>query len=464
MNFDLDGFLKQLQNGEVSTSSISDLRNEDLQKKTYGRRIPFLKKERNEKSRLLILKSIAIPFNPFTCAEDDKFNPGRKFRTEKAASTTLLALKKFYNENAAQKELFLQRAKVDSWDTSNLEEVTNEDREVFSKFYVTNIFTINKVHINNKAVTGKDNGADFKVDIKRDDIGNIVEQWEDAEGNKQTMPRFLTTAISLGGFFSSVYLQQYKDWELTEGANKTDDDKARQKMAIMSQSPITEDRPGNTLLAIKLPLTNSLELDMETISKWEEKDFSRAFVQIPYTQKIRSQVEDFTQTYKRRDLYSDFYELDMVVPDQEDKKLRGQETKYNYVECPLKECKGYDKILNGVITAINSLENIDKIMLASSYVEPLTSDVIEALCRNLKDVCDLQKLSLTEGTVNRFGEIISLVWGDKADSILMDADLGELPEETITQKERELAKAEIMKSLAEDEDDELNEVAIELGE
>ena len=460
MSINIDEYLTKLQSGEVSTSSVSDLRNEDLQKKSYGRRISFLKKDRNTKSRILLFKSLAIPFNPFTCVEDVNYNAGRKFRTEKSVTTTLLALKRFYHQNEEAKQAFLVKAKETEWDTSNLSVITEQDRKVFAKFFVSNIFTINQIHINNKAVTGKDNGADFKVDIKRDEVGNIIEKWEDSEGKVCTLPNFVKTAVSLGNFFSAAYLQEYKDWELSEGANKTDDDKSKKRLSIMSQSPIQEDRPRNTILGMKLPLAaKGLDLDYEAIKKWEEKDFIKALVQVSYTKPIRTKIEGLQADYSHKDTFADFYEVDMIVPDIEEPKQRGQDTVYNYVDFPVKDVDG---LFSKIINALDSLENLDKIMLASSYVDPLTSDVIEALARNLKDTCDLQKLSLTDGTVNRFGDIISLVWGDKADSILVDASMGELPEETVTQEDRDLAKAAIMSALS--EDDELEEVDLSVGE
>lgn len=457
----IDEYLRQLQSGEAASSSVEDLRNEDLQIKSYGRRIPFLKKDRNTRSRILLFKSIAVPFNPFTVAEDDKYNSAKKFRTEKSATTTMLALKKYYNENEAAKVKFLSKVGVAEWDTTG-ETLTETDVKVFKKFYVSTIFTINKVHINNKAVTGRDNGSDYKVDIRRDEVGKIIEEYTDAEGNIVKMPRFIKTAISLGEFFSACYLQEYKDWEADEGSTRTDDDKAKQKMAIMGKSPLSEDRPGNTMLAMKLPLQNgSLKLDFETMKSWEAKDFAKCFVQVAYTKPIRTKVEAFQTDYQDKDVYADFYEVDMRVPDVEDAKKRGQDTTFEFTtDTFASHGEEGQRILNKIIEALDSLENIDKIILASSYIEPLTNDVIEALCRNLKDTCDLQSLKITEGIVKRNGDLISTIWGEKADGILMDSAMGELREGDVTEEERKLVRSEIMNALSEDDD--LEEVDIDI--
>lgn len=458
----IDEYLRQLQAGEAASSSVEDLRNEDLQTKSYGRRIPFLKKDRNSRSRILLFKSIAVPFNPFTVAEDDKYSASKKFRTEKSATTTMLALKKYYNENEEAKAKFLNKVGATEWDTTS-EVLTETDVEVFKRFYVSTIFTINKVHINNKAVTGRDNGADYKVDIKRDEVGKIIEEYNDAEGNIVKMPRFIKTAISLGEFFASCYLQEYKDWETSEGSERTDDDKAVQKMAIMGKSPLSEDRPGNTMLAMKLPLqAGKLKLDFETMKTWEAKDFTKCFVQVAYTKPIRTKVEAFQTDYEDRDVYADFYEVDMRVPDIEDPKKRGQDTTYEFTTDTFTgHGEEGQKVLDKIVEALDSLENIDKTIIASSYVEPLTNDVIDALCRNLKDTCDLQTLKITDNVVNRYGDLISTIWGEKADSILMDSAMGELREGDVTDEDKKLAKAEIMNALNEDDDLEEVDIAIE---
>lgn len=465
MSINIDEFLQQMINGEVSTSSVSDLRNEELQNKSRGRRISFLKKDRNTKSRVLLFKSIALPFNPFTAKEDGTYHGKRKFRTEKSVQSTIIALKKYYDGNAEVKQALLDKIKVDSWDTSNAEVVTAEDREVFKRFFVDHIFTVNKVHVNNKAVTGKDNGADFKIDIRRDEIGNIMETWVDGEGNEQKLPRFVKTILDLGSMFSTIYFQQFKNWEMTEGANKTDDDKSLQRMAIMNQSPVAEDRPYNVLLGMRLPLKSvGAGIDFEAIKDWNEVDFQKALVLINYTKPIRTKIEEFYKDYSHKNVHADFYEVDMIVPDIEDPKKRGQDTSFNHIErsiCGENDPQGRE-LYKKVVDTLDSLENLDKIVLSSLYVEPLTSDVVDALTRNLKDTCDLQKLEITEAVVNRFGDLISRVWGEAADNLLVDAAMGELPEETITEQEKENARKEMLKAMSDDE--ELEEIDLSVGE
>lgn len=462
MSINYNEFLQQLQENKGSRS-VDNLRNEEKQVKTYGQRIAMLKKEKAVNSRILAVKSIAIPFNPFTVQADEMYNDRMKFRTEKSATTTMLTLKMYYNQNEEAKQALLDKLNLESWDTSDIENITKEDTKVFKKYGINTIFTINQVHINNKAVTGRDNGADYKVDIPRDDVGNVLNKWVDDEGKEHMLPNFVKTTLELGDFFSSCYLEEYKEWERTEGVNKTDQDKSNKRMSIMGQSPISQDRPKNFILVLQLPMKpNSLDLDLETILTWEEKDFKKALKITPYTSKIRTTCEEYRTLYSGKDYFNDFYEIDMKVPNEEDAQKRGQDTSYSVALNSIKEIeeqKTRDFILNGLISVLDSLENIDKIVLASSYVSPLSSDVIKALTDQLKEEVDLSKLLITENTVNRFGGLISNVWGAKASGIITDAAMGELPEGNVTTQDLKENREELKNLMAD-----VNEVDLDLDE
>lgn len=460
---DVDLFLRQLQEGTVSTVSIDDLRNEDLQKKAFGRRIPMLKKERNKNSRVLFFKSLAIPFSPITGQVTADHNDGRKFRTEKSVSLMILSFKKHYDQNPEVKEIFMRKAKIDSWDTSNHETITAQDRAAFAEFTVDQVFSVNHVHINNKAVTGRPDGADYKLDVKRDLVtGKIIKEWKAADGTVVKMSRFTERAIALGEFFSACKLQEYKDWEATEGADKTDDAKFKKKISFLSESPIGEDRPRNFILGMKLPLTETLELDLATIKKMEIKDFARCIVLVPYSNTLKTKLGTFHTTYKSRDVYADFYELDMIVPDVEDAKERGQGTSFNPAESKIADSEVKDFILDSISSALDEFENLDKIVLGSTYIEPLNGDVIEALVRNLSTTLDIKTLRITEGIVSRFADLISTIFGEKASDILVGAEFGELDKGTVTEADSKLTRSQIMDAL--NDDDDLEEIDVDIEE
>lgn len=460
----IDDFIEKMKNKEVSTSPFEDIRNEAAQKKNYGRRIPFFKKEKETNYKLLPLKSIAFPFDPFLVEATDDYNETTKFRTEVSAETMMKAFKKYYNDNTEAKEKFMKKAKVTSWNTEQFDELTKEDIKVFAPFTVPYVFTLPLIHVNNKVVTGNPNGADYKIDIKRDEVGRIKEEWVDKEGEKHKTPKFVMNAMELASFFSSMALNQYNEWVRGEGANKTDDDKFKYKMSLMSASPISEDRPRNYLLAYAIDMGKNLTLE-DTIKEMEPKDFAKHLVLVSYTSNVRTTVEGFKGTYASRDVYPGFYEIDVIVPDIEDKKERGQKTKWNNAEVKLSEYEDkavLDTIRRGTSEYLDSIKDIDKIFLGSSYVNPYDAETHEALLRNLSETVDPSKLELTEKIVTRFGGLISDIWGSAAKNVLLAYGMGELKEGTeVTDKELNDARLEMSSVMADlNSDDGMDEIEI----
>lgn len=456
LNLNIDEFIEKMKNKEVSTSPYLDLRNEAAQKKNYGRRISFFKKEKATNYKLLPLKSIAFPFDPFTMEETNEYNESNKFRTQMSAGTMMLAFKKYYNGNAEAKAKFLRRAKVDSWNTENVEVLTKEDIDVFAPFTFPYVFTLPLVHVNNKIVTGNPNGADFKVDIKRDEVGNIKDKWTDKDGNEHVTPTFLKNAMELAGMYTSIALSKYKEWVTTEGANKTDDDKFKQKMMFLSAAPISEDRPRNYLLCYAISMGNQLELDVDAIKKMEPKDFSKNLCLVGLSGNMQTILDDFYKNYKNRNVYADFFELDVIVPDIEDKKERGQKTKYNNAENRLSEYKDPEvlpKLVNGMVEYLNGIKDIDKVFLGSSYVSPYDEDTHNALVRNIAETTDLVKLGLTSGVAERYAGLISDVWGAKAAPFLLELGMGEVKEGAeISAEEKKAVREELKNVLIESDD------------
>lgn len=438
--------LKDLTNG-VGTVSVDDIRNEDKQKKNYGQRFPMLKKEKSTNVRLLALKSLAIPYDPFTGKETEQYNPGRKFRPEQSVTSIITALKMFYRENEEAKKVIMDKANVTEWDVTG-DEVTNLDREIFAKVTLPRIYSINTVHINNVAVTGRDTGADYKMDVNRDAItGQLIKEWKDAEGNTVRMPQFIQNTIDLGDFLSSCYLEEYKKWEAKEGQGKTKQDKANEKMRIMGKSPLSQDRPKNFLLVMALPLAKgTVNLDLEELAKWELNDYIKSFRIMGYTQKIEKAVNDMGTLYKNQDVFTDFYEIDMTVGDEDDAQVRGQKAGFGFAVNSLNNIADAElkkKILGYIQEALDGLENTDKIVLGSSYINPLTSDVIQMLFSQVKQTVKLDDLIVGSGTMKRFAGIITDVWGDEAASLAVADAMGELPEENVSQEEMDKNRAEM---------------------
>lgn len=435
----IDDFISQMRNREISVSSFDDIRNEKLQKKENNRRIGFFKKEKNTNYKLLPLKTIAFPFDPFTM-QVGEFNEDNKFRTESSAETMILAFKRVYANDEELKAKFIKRAKVDSWDTSNLEKVTKEDIAVFSEFTHPFVFTLQLIHINDKVITGDANGKDYRVTVVRDEVGNIVDTWTDKAGEEHITPQFIKRSMELASFYSQIALNKYNEWVVGEGANKTDDDKAKQRLAFLSASPISEERPRNYLLAFAFGMGDSLSLNEKELADVDEKNIGKYLKLVPLSGKLKDQIALFKSTYAKRDVYPSFYEMDVIVPDIEDPKERGQKTNWNTAEEKLSEYENQEliqKVCSATSTHIDEKKEIEKVFLGSSYVQPYTETIYKALVERIAETEDLNKLGVTNEIAMRYANLLTDVFGSKAAAILSDAEFGDL-------KSAELADSKVL--------------------
>lgn len=458
----IDDFISQMRNREISVSSFDDIRNEKLQKKENNRRIGFFKKEKNTNYKLLPLKTIAFPFDPFTM-QVGEFNEDNKFRTESSASTMILAFKRVYAQDEELKAKFMKKAKVDSWNTSDLENVTKEDIAVFSEFTHPFIFTLQLIHINDKVITGDANGKDYKITVVRDEVGNIVDSWTDKAGEEHITPQFVKRSMELASFYSQLALNKYNEWVVGEGANKTDDDKSKQRLAFLSASPISEERPRNYLLAFAFDMGDTLSINEKELMDIDEKNAGKYLKLVPLSNKLKDQIALFKSTYAKRDVYPSYYEMDVIVPDIEDNKERGQKTNWNTAEEKLSEYDNQElieKISSAISTHIDEKKEIEKVFLGSSYVQPYTETIYKALVERIAETEDLNTLGVTNEIAMRYANLLTDVFGSKAAAILSDAEFGDL-------QSAELADSKVLadarKGLADalNEDDDMEEINIE---
>lgn len=462
-NLNIEDFISQMRNREISVSSFDDIRNEKLQKKENNRRIGFFKKEKDTNFKVLPLKTIAFPFDPFKVEVTKEFNEDNKFRTEASAETMILAFKRVYSENPELKEKFIKKAKIDSWEIKDLDKVTKEDIDAFREFTHPFIFTLQLVRINDKVVTGDANGKDYKATIVRDEVGNVVDTWTDKAGEEHATPQFLKRSMELASFYTQIALYKYNEWLAGEGANKTDDDKAKQRMAFLSDCPISEERPRNYLLAYVVSMENELILPMKDIRDIDEKNIGKYLKLIPLSGKLKDQIALFDTTYAKRDLYPSFYEMDVIVPDIEDPKERGQKTNWTNAEEKLSDYDEKEVIENfchACSKHIDEKKEIEKVFLGSSYVQPYTETIYKALVDQIANNTDLQKLGVTNEIALRYAPLLTDVFGSKAADVLSDAEFGDLKSgELADPKAMQETRSQLADALSED-DGELEEIDV----
>lgn len=427
-----ENYLKQMMSGEISTKSKLNLRNESKQERKRGARLPFLKKEKNKTSKLLILTDLSLGFNPFSGeVEKDGYNSESKFRPELSFETVALSLKKFYNENEEIKEKFLEQMGISSWDTSNVGVITKEDLEVLDSAKKPRIFSFNMLSVVSKTLNGNERPATFRVDYSRNEIGDpIVPEGESYPKN-----------LEISSFYNTIAMEKYNEW-LEENQSAPDKVKDEKRREFLKENPISSDYPKNFMLMVELPLNG--ENGVSGLDKMTEEQIKDALVVTPRTDALNVTLNNIRSRFKSsRDVYANFYEVDMIVGNEEDNLQRGKNTKYNNAEVKLCDMEGWDSFKDKLEKVIDEFTNQEEIIRKTVARRVMDESTIEKVAVALAEDVPLESIEpwLKDQTVERYAPIISQIYGNAADDLLMTQEVGGLEESTVNEGEKELRAA-----------------------
>lgn len=427
-----ENYLKQMMSGEISTKSKLNLRNESKQERKRGAKLPFLKKEKNKTSKLLILTDLSLGFNPFTGeSEKDGYNSESKFRPELSFETVALSLKKFYNENEEIKEKFLEQMGVDSWDTSNVGEITKDDLSVLDSAKKPRIFSFNMMSVTSKTLNGNERPVAYRVDYSRNDIGDpIIPEGEGYPKN-----------LEMSSFYNTIAMEKYNEW-VEKNQSAPDKVKEEKRREFLKENPISSDYPKNFMLMIELPLNSNNEVT--GLEKMTEDDIKSALVITPRTDALNVTLNNIRSRFKSsRDVYPNFYEVDMIVGNEEDNLQRGKNTKYNNAEVKLCDMEGWDAFKGKLEKVIDEFENQEEIVRKTAARRVMDEGTIEKVAAALAEDVPLESIEpwLKDQTVEKYSPIISQIYGNAADDLLMTQEIGGLEESTVSEGEKELRDA-----------------------
>lgn len=443
-NVELEDFLAKLKSSEVDTKS--KLRNENKQTREGSSRVPFFKKEKGKQCKLLLLTDMALPFNPFTGKADETYNSENKFRPESSFSTTLLALKRYYEKDETGKqvkELIVERFGVPSWDTSKLDEITEEDFKLWRQYRYARISTHNMITIVSPTLHGNTYGANYRVNFERDEYGDVVT----ADGN---YPEILT----INQMYMSALLEKYNEWE-EENSQLPEKDKKEKKRSILSDLPVSKDQPRNFIFGIDLKLNSNSEVD--GIDRLNAEELRNRLVVVQINKKIETAINAVLKTQVKRDIYPDFLEIEVTVPDEENAATRGQNTTYGTpVEALAKmDPEVYTKFYNDVVTMIDSFKRQDVVLTKSAARREIKEDTVDKICEALAIDMPFESIAgyLKEGALERYCTTISAIYGDQADDLLVSLEAGEAEEDSVTDEDIKIANQDISDIMGDDLDE-----------
>jgi hypothetical protein len=440
----IDELIQRMKTGAVATVSQFKLRNEAIQNKVRLARIERLKREVKKRSKMIVVLEIAVPFNPFTGQEDDKYNSENKYRPLMSATQSSLVLKTLAHSDADVKTAFMARANVEEWDTSALEQLTEEDKKVFRLYRFPRVFTIPVVTINEQRITGLSFGKDYTISVERDPItGEIIGEYP--------------IALKANKFYSDLAFEEMnhinacielardnKPYELKSKMKEVqafhlsgtlgaiiDEDLKKIRQAVYNKIPVSSDRPSNYTIIYELGLENDLSIKdaagLATLAPEELEKMARI------ARMTKELTEAFTKfkdgTYSRQDKHYDIWEIDMICPssvsDSSNAMEIGKETRYEAPQVRLWEEPFYIKFYETLLKCLDNTGDLEQRFLYSARVSKLD----ESVERKILDVVDQNNeletnIFVTKKLIESNAEFISMAYGDAGDLFVTEATLG----------------------------------------
>lgn len=426
-------FQQSMEECGLSGGSDLHLRSETLQHQKFAKGIPMLKKSLKKKSKLLIPIDLAIPFDPET-GSTAVFNEKNKFRPPFSATTVALNLKSLANENQTTKEIFIKKAGVSEWDTSETEVLNEKDKYIFARYRMPRIFTIPAVHVDIPVMTSNEYGKDYAINVQRDDTGSII---GDVPG-----------VLKIAKLFNDRNYEEIRDYEerVKKGEIKASTQMQKDfKASVRRKSPVSSDRPLNYACVYELSLTPKYYISSEIdLVNMEADQFEDIMVLTKIPTKIRQILEKYKSgEYEKFDRYFDFFEFDMSCPTSGDDKTdagraqMGIETEY---EKPSYTINGADfsgaeeqsanevfkEFYVKLVEHLDSLTDIESRVKRSVYIEPYSDTIEDLIFSTLHTVLNLSGDEFfTEKVIKSNAEVISLALGDEANEFLLDVEMGD---------------------------------------
>lgn len=236
----------QMSSGEVKAHSELGTRDESKQVRNFGTRIQKLKTVTGINARILVMKDISIPFNPFTCEEDDNYNAKTPFRPILLASQTLEGIVQYCKQNAEVAKKWERYIKMNLAEDHTLFEVYNAFKG--NGYVFPRVMSYSTVAMN---FGGKYNFPNFRVKYTVDPT-KLNDQGSYDSSNA---PIWHKAAI----FFNAILrpeADEIKQKMTDEGA--TQENILKQRSAVFSKSPVGFVGPTNLVPFFYFPLKSDL--------------------------------------------------------------------------------------------------------------------------------------------------------------------------------------------------------------
>lgn len=241
--FSIKNIFQQANSGALKMHSSLGTRDESKQVKTFITRISKMSTVCGINARALVMKDIALPFNPFTLEEDDIYNEKNKYRPILLVSQVIEGIKYICKENA---ELAKGYEELLGGAFSDCPEATIEDYLLFKHkgFIFPRVTSYYVTQIN---MAGKQGLPEFKVRYTVDER----ELNEEKNYDYDKAP----VHAQLASLFSAICREEWRAVKtILDKNNVTDEEKNSKRADIFSKSPISFVKPFNVLPFFFFPL------------------------------------------------------------------------------------------------------------------------------------------------------------------------------------------------------------------
>lgn len=410
----LEEFLQNLQESGKDGTSAYNLRNENEQFKNRTSSIKRFKKEKKKKAKLCVVMELAIPFDPLTGKETEQYNPDKKFRPQKTATTVALMIKAAANNNEELKNVYMKKAGIESWDTSDIDTLTDVDKQIFRKYRVPSVYTFPVVSINIPTMTGE-YARDYVISVTRDPITNAV------VGEKPLV-------LQAYDFFRDICFEEIQ--ELADQYEKklidcTEKQYKEKRGDIWRKNPIQEDHPNNYILAVELPLNSTYDVDIN-LGSFDDAELKSHLVYTKRGKDLNDSLSKYlTGEWVKYDTNFDFVEIDVACPNDGETPMEiGKNTKYEKPTSNLNEFASADSFNAAFSAYFNDNDKLEEIVINSVRIAKYDESVESQLCSTLSSVVDTKNQYLTKKVIKAHRNFITLALGDMGDELLLDVEMG----------------------------------------
>lgn len=307
MGLNLQEMFKKMGSGEVKAHSELGTRDESKQNRNFGSRIQKMKTVTGINARVLVMKDVVLPFNPFTGNPDEEYNKKTPFRPILLVSQTIEGIKMACKENAELAEFWekeLGRPFTDG-------PTTLEEYQAFKSrgFIKPRVMSYSTVSMN---FGGSHGFPDFRVKYTVDP----TELNESGTYDYDNAPVWHKAAI----FFNSMLKPEADEKKKKlEAAGQSKETVQNERRTIFSKSPVGFVNPTNLIPFIYLPLNEApKKLDPEHPQELEQ--FMRFY---SFTDKWTVPLKD-ALTNPMFDEVIDFFDFTIKTPSSEDTKKNNQ--------------------------------------------------------------------------------------------------------------------------------------------